>query len=285
MVEPLPEPLEPARQWVEMPHLGDVREPGGLTLTGRAQPEEAPVAQPELDAGRTRQAERRDATPRDPPGEGWLELAERQLANNRPDPVRAHNKVVVAGPAIGEPDPEARSCPPRALIAAMEVPSRHGTERAPATSTLPLSPSPPCPASSCGPPPGNRAVGSALIQAPSRASARPSAIPCWKSNHRLKSESPSLSAHSRCCLRLGLALACHSCGHRCLPPTRVSAVGGSFGVGLNGRASPVEPRGSGSALLPLLCGRWAARRAGVGTSARHWSGRVRLGVGLLGGWD
>lgn len=32
---------------------------------------------------------------------------------------------------------------------------------------------------------------------------------------------------------------CHPCGHRCLPP--VAAVGGSFGVPLNGRAFPVEP--------------------------------------------
>jgi len=38
------------------------------------------------------------------------------------------------------------------------------------------------------------------------------------------------------------ALACHSWRHRCPPPTPVAAVGGSFGVGLNGRAFPVEPR-------------------------------------------
>src|SRR5258708_22051185 len=40
------------------------------------------------------------------------------------------------------------------------------------------------------------------------------------------------------------ALACHSCGHRCLPPTPVAAVGGSLGARLNGRASPVEPGGA-----------------------------------------
>jgi len=38
------------------------------------------------------------------------------------------------------------------------------------------------------------------------------------------------------------ALACHLWRHHCPPPTPVAAVGGSFGVGLNGRAFPVEPR-------------------------------------------
>ena len=87
--------------------MGDVREPVGLALTDWPQPEEAPVAQPELDAGRTRQADGRDASPRDLAGKGWLELAEGQVANSRPDPVRAHDKVVVADRVIGESDPDA----------------------------------------------------------------------------------------------------------------------------------------------------------------------------------
>lgn len=53
MAEPLPETLEPALPRVQLPLMGDIREPAGLAVTDRAQAEEAPVVQPELNAGPT----------------------------------------------------------------------------------------------------------------------------------------------------------------------------------------------------------------------------------------
>src|SRR5262249_42866094 len=101
------EALPPARDCVVRARLRHVAEAVRAPVAHRAEAEERPVGQPELDAVQLARAERRQAAPDhlaavDGPG-----AAERRLADARAEAVGADDQGVLAGGAIAEPDRDA----------------------------------------------------------------------------------------------------------------------------------------------------------------------------------
>src|SRR5579863_9660222 len=81
VAEPTPKARQTTLDWVVLVIVTDVGKPVRRALADRAQPEEAPISQPELHARRPIEFDRGDAAPRDLTGKRRADIAEHETAH------------------------------------------------------------------------------------------------------------------------------------------------------------------------------------------------------------